>query len=207
VIRRFAGCCIALGLILSGAVSLQAQMPGPFSADMKVEMENGMSSAGKLYFSDKKVRMEMNTMGRQNVVIRDESSKVTYMLMPQQRMYMEMPAGAMPQRRGADWQAYDASNPCAMMTDMTCQKLGTETVDGNLCTKWQLTGTGERAGTKVTVWIDQKTGIPIKSQTPRGSMELTNIQQGPQSASLFEVPAGYQKMDMGNMMQNMQRQH
>jgi hypothetical protein len=30
---------------------------------------------------------------------------------------------------------------------------------------------------------------------------LTNIQEGEPAASLFQIPAGYTKMDMGNMMQ------
>jgi hypothetical protein len=31
-------------------------------------------------------------------------------------------------------------------------------------------------------------------------MEMTNIKEGPQDASLFEVPAGYQKVEMGGGM-------
>jgi hypothetical protein len=32
---------------------------------------------------------------------------------------------------------------------------------------------------------------------------LTNIKEGEPAASLFEIPSGYQKMDMGSMMQGM----
>jgi hypothetical protein len=39
------------------------------------------------------------------------------------------------------------------------------------------------------------------------TMELLNIKEGPQSPSLFEVPAGYQKFDMSNMMRNLQQQN
>ncbi len=34
-------------------------------------------------------------------------------------------------------------------------------------------------------------------------MELTNIKEAPQPASLFEIPADYQKMDMSEMMKKM----
>jgi len=33
---------------------------------------------------------------------------------------------------------------------------------------------------------------------------MRNIQEGAQPASLFEIPAGYTKMDMGSMMQQKQ---
>jgi hypothetical protein len=32
-------------------------------------------------------------------------------------------------------------------------------------------------------------------------MELRNIKEGPQPASLFEIPSDYTKFDMGSMMQ------
>ena len=54
-------------------------------------------------------------------------------------------------------------------------------------------------------WLDPKLRFPVKWQGKDGSGEMRNIQEGPQPASLFEVPAGYTKMDMGGMMQ--QRQH
>jgi hypothetical protein len=41
----------------------------------------------------------------------------------------------------------------------------------------------------------------VKWETKNSSGELRNIQEGPQPASLFEVPAGFTKMDMGGMMQ------
>ena len=44
--------------------------------------------------------------------------------------------------------------------------------------------------------------LPSASTGPKnGSGEMQNIKEGPQPASLFEIPAGYTKMDMGGMMQ------
>jgi len=45
----------------------------------------------------------------------------------------------------------------------------------------------------------------VKWQGKNDGGELHDIQEGSQPASLFEIPAGYTKMDMGSMMQ--QRQH
>jgi hypothetical protein len=44
----------------------------------------------------------------------------------------------------------------------------------------------------------------VKWQGKDSGGELRNIQEGSQPASLFEVPAGYTKMDMGGMMQRKQ---
>ena len=204
MIRRFAVCFFTLSLILLAAVPLLAQVVTPFSADMKFASAKGMAGTGKLYFSGNKVRMEMSARGQETIIISDQTRKIAYMLMPQQRMYMEMPTNAQGAgRRGPDWQTYDPTNPCQGLADTTCQKIGTEVVNGSVCTKWQFTG--KSTSSNRTVWIDHKTGIPIKSLSADGTtMELSNIQQGPQSPGLFEVPAGYKKFDMGGMMQNMQ---
>jgi outer membrane lipoprotein-sorting protein len=54
-------------------------------------------------------------------------------------------------------------------------------------------------------WLDPKLRFPVKWQTKSSNGELRNIQEGAQPASLFEVPAGFTKMDMGGMM--MQQPH
>lgn len=200
VIRRFAFCGTALLLIALAGLPLLAQVPSPFSSDMKFASPKGMSGTGRLYFAGQKVRMEMNAQGHDSIMISDRSLKIAYLVMPQQKMYMEMSTDR-PQH-GPNWQAYDAASPCKTLSDTTCEKIGTEVVDGRMCNKWKFNS----SSSSHTVWIDQKNGIPIRSLMSDGTtMELTNIKEGPQSASLFEVPAGYQKMDMGNMMRNAPR--
>jgi hypothetical protein len=46
-----------------------------------------------------------------------------------------------------------------------------------------------------TAWIDKKLNFAIKWEGEKTVAELQNIQEGPQDASLFEVPKDYQKMD------------
>jgi hypothetical protein len=41
----------------------------------------------------------------------------------------------------------------------------------------------------------------VKWEGKSNSGELRNIQEGAQPASLFEIPAGFTKMDLGGMMQ------
>jgi Domain of unknown function (DUF4412) len=176
-----------------------AQMPKPFSADVTVTpvREKGHSMAGKVYFGGKKFRMDSSMEGHDSIIISDPANKVGYLLMPQQKMYMEMRQDGMMGRRGPDMRAYDASNPCAAEEGVTCKKVGTETVNGRMCDKWEFTRGG--ANTR-TVWIDKANYIPIKTVEANGTaVEFKNIKEDPQPASLFEIPAGYQKMDMGMM--------
>jgi hypothetical protein len=44
----------------------------------------------------------------------------------------------------------------------------------------------------------------VKTDDLNGGIELHNIQEGSQPASLFEIPAGYTKFDMGAMMRQRQ---
>lgn len=72
-------------------------------------------------------------------------------------------------------------------------------VNGRSTDKWEFT---DRKGVgSHTAWVDQKLGFPIRTQHRDGmTMELTNINEGPQPASVFQVPAGYEKFDLGRMM-------
>jgi outer membrane lipoprotein-sorting protein len=197
--RRWIGCCLLLFLSLP----LLAQKPPQFSADVKMTGTGAQPlSTGKVFFGGEKVRIEMNAQGHQAIMISDSAGKAAYMLMPEQHMYMDLSNLAGHQNR-PDWRAYDAANPCLGMADTTCRKAGTEVVDGRSCDKWQFTEKGKTASDR-TVWIDQKSGIPVKTAMSNGNiLELTNIKEAPQSASLFEIPEGYQKFDMGDIMRGM----
>jgi len=188
--------------LMTVATLLAQVLPSQFSADMKTT-GRGMSSTGKLYFGGPKVRMDIASQGHQSIMITDTQRKVSYMLMPDQHMYMEMSTAMQGAKRSPDWRVYDPAHPCANVPDTTCERLGPGIADGRLCDKWKFSNS-KRASSQTT-WIDQKTGIPIRTETSDGTvMELTNIKEGAQSASLFEIPSGYTKMDMGAMMQGAQ---
>jgi hypothetical protein len=189
-----------LFILIAGSFAL-AQVPSipPFSADMKTSGSGGHDSTGKMYWGGSRIRMDMNSQGQNVSMINDMPKKTGYMIMHQQRMYMEITAGnPMSQRmRAPDIKPYDPANPCASREGYTCKKVGTETVNGRSCDKWEITG----PQSKQTVWIDQKLHFPIRSVSSDGNtMDLTNVKEGSQPASLFEVPAGYSKMDLGGMM-------
>jgi outer membrane lipoprotein-sorting protein len=202
---------VVFAVVFCLSLPLLAQAPAmpQFSAEMKMTTKAG-SAAGKLYFGGQKIRVEMTTQGHSVIMINDTQRKVSDMLMPEQKMYMETSTDSsqMPQRgpmaaakQPAEMHSYDPSNPCAGNSGTTCQKLGSESVNGRQCDKWQFSNA--KGGTQ-TLWIDQKLHFPIRTQSSDSTWELSNVKEGAPEASLFEIPAGYQKFDMGAMMQGMQ---
>jgi len=186
----------------------------PFSADMEFTSNRGASAmhemSGKVYVNQDHMRMDMNGGPAGGMVtITNFATKTTDMLMQAQRMYMEFNSdqgmtGRRPGMAPNIKPVADPNNPCAGDSGMTCKNLGVEEVNGRPCDHWQMT---DKNGRVFNSWIDQKLHFPIKSVTPDTTWQLTNIKEGEPEASLFEVPAGYRKMDMSQMMQGMQGMH
>jgi hypothetical protein len=176
----------------------------PFSADMQFSSTRGSSTHemdGKIYLTQGHMRMEMQAGPRgQSIMITDFATKTTDMLIPQQHMYMEFTADETQMHRPGMMPSVkpfrDPSNPCASEDGTTCKNLGVEQVNGRSCDHWQITN---KDGKVSNVWIDQKIHFPIKTVTDDGTWQLSNIQEGQPDASLFQIPAGYHKMDMGGM--------
>jgi len=194
------------GLLLLAASAVFAQRPLPFSADISATMNNGDKMTGKWYFTPFFLRFDVTSMKSEREkdasmsgkvsAIGDEDKETLYLLMPQQRMYMEftyksrnMPPGFRPLLR-----LRSKDDICAKDGERTCKLLGTETVDGRSCDKWEVT---YKDNTKGILWIDQKVYFPIKLIVDDGMViEFTNIKEGTQNPSLFKLPSGYKLFDL-----------
>jgi Domain of unknown function (DUF4412) len=197
----------ALLLLAHLAAAQTAMQLQSFSADMQFNSTRGgemtRDMTGKMYFGTGHMRMDVQGGGRgSSVIITDFKTQTVDILMPEQHLYLEHKAGAMP-GHGPDMMPNvkplrDPSNPCAGEEGMTCKRIGVEEVNGRTCDHWQII---DKNGKVANVWIDQKLHFPIKTVSEDSTLTLSNIKEGEPSASLFEIPAGYTKMDMGNMMQ------
>lgn len=170
----------------------------PFSADVQ-SSGHGDEMNGKIHWSGGSMRLDMKKDGKDITMINNVPKKVSYIMMNDQRMYMEMAGDRNPMARRMNTpqiKPFDPQNPCADQEGYTCNKVGTESVNGRSCDKWEIKGPN---GTD-TVWIDQKIHFPVRSVSSDGAtFNLTNIKEGPQPDSDFEVPAGYRKFDFGAM--------
>jgi hypothetical protein len=198
----FASLAVTSLFLAAGVAYAQAE----FSADI-VENAKTDKSDGKIYVGSGKLRFESadkSDLRKGGVFIMDMSTLVYDVLIPQQHMYMEMTSETV-ENRGmyGFFRSGDVENACADWLKLkrneggTCHKAGDETVNGRSTVKYE--GTNTR-GEKSTVWLDAKLRFPVKWEDSTNGGEMRNIQEGSQPASLFAIPAGYTKVDLGNMM-------
>jgi hypothetical protein len=196
-------CFFAL-LLAAGFALAQAE----FSAELVDLQKAGTPSQAKIYLGKDRIRIEPQNAGPRGgaAVIMNYATQTGTVLMPQQHMYMEMPAQAQSQRMSyasAFFRAGDVEDACGDWQKMghngaSCHKVGSETVNGRATVKYESTSTN---GDVSHFWLDPKLRFPVKAESKNSSWEFRNIQEGSQPASLFEIPAGFTKMDLGGMMQ------
>lgn len=198
-------CCLLAVILLAGMGVAQTEFSGEI-----VDNQKGDAPQAKIYSGKDKMRFESATADPKagGAVIVNLATHTSTVLMPQRQMYMEMPPQMAGQRMNYTlFRVGDMDNACSEWLAQprnkggTCKKVGNETVNGRSTVKYEGTNANGDTG---TVWIDPKLRFPVKWQGKNNSWELRNIQEGSQPASLFEVPEGYTKFDMGTMMQ---RQH
>lgn len=166
-----------------------------YSADSYMEM-NDMIIKSRVYHAKDKERREQNISGTNQVFIVRFDKNLTWMLMPEQKAYMEM------DMKEGKKQSKDI-NDC----DIRQKSVGQETVNGLRTTKNKISMTcpGDNAYDG-TMWVT-KDGIMVKMDATltgrdvKGTMkiELKNIKIARQDPKLFEIPAGYSKMGLGGL--------
>jgi hypothetical protein len=172
-----------------------------FSADFSVTRDGENDTAtGKWYYAwysaGSKVRVEIFTRHNNVITILDDHARTSYLLIPRQLKYLEIHGygphpGAQAYRDLMHLQRWASANPCNNRPSATCKDAGPETVNGHNCEKWEVID--EYSG-KQTVWIDQKSYLPLRQKDPNGVIEFTNIKIEPQADTLFVVPAEYERL-------------
>jgi hypothetical protein len=179
---------VAVILFLSGS-SIAAE----FSADLILK-QGGTNTTGKVYVKGDKTRQEFVQQGQKQVTIMRPDKGVTWVLMPEEKIYMEMSS-----QGGA---TYDPQLDQNIKDKAEIKLLGKETINGYICDKYQYIYRDTSMGT-LTQWISKQLNYPIKSEykSPSGYMltEYKNIQEGNVQDSLFEVPGNYMLMSVPGM--------
>jgi len=202
-------------LMAVATLALQAQAwAAPFEGVATYKLLSGKDKSPKeMTFSIKgdKFRTDVAEKGRKGSMIMDMKSKKMIILMPDEKKYMEMSLdGKMGQGK--------AKNAGKLV------KTGkTETIAGYKAEEWAYEGGKD----KLSIWGTKDLGgwtpmnspeggkgpqfdIPaelkdgsffmLRVSGDKGGMEATKVEKKSLEASLFEVPSGYAKMDMGGMM-------
>jgi hypothetical protein len=203
---------VRLLCIVLFSLSVMAYGQDEFSADLyNADPGKNPAAQAKIYMAKNKVRIEpQQHSGPGGLVIFNFSTQITDVLVPERKMYMEFASGQGPQQRAFSYfRPSDVQNACGDWQKLatnrggTCKKVGNETVNGRDTVKYEGMQTD---GSTSYVWLDPALRFPVKWQGKNSGGELRNISVGSQPSSLFEVPAGYQKMEMGGvgMPPNMQ---
>ena len=156
-----------------------------FSADVVNQM-GGQTMQMKMYVANDKVR----SVSAVTITIARMDQKVSSILMPSERTYMEQPIDP----------TMAAKTSRTVPGEFERVSMGEETVNGQAAEKYKISFNGPEGRQSIYQWA-RKDGIPVRVQAVDGSwvVDYQNINAGPQPASLFEVPPGYQKMGLPGM--------
>jgi hypothetical protein len=204
----------AASLILAAPAFAGPGINAEYSAEEVVETADGVTKS-KVYSTPTMERREMSDGGQQMISIARHDKKVTWILMPEEKMFMSMPIGQSPSKKE------DKTDLSAYKIDTT--PMGQETLNGVVMNKAKMIMTGKDGSKMGGFMWTTKEGIIAKldalsvekGQKDRFKLEMSNLKIGKQPADLFEIPKGYEKMDMdamgamegmgdmGNMMKGM----
>jgi hypothetical protein len=183
------------GLLLLVWMSLPA-LAQEFSADL-VRQKPAGAAKSKVSVSGNKVRLETAAQAHANYVILSLAKQQSAMVLPDSKSYVLSPPGQVPSSIPF-FSIDDPDNACAAWEKSvgkpkTCTKVGDDTINGRSAVKY--TGTSGNGDTG-TAWVDRKLRFVVKWEGEKGAAELQGIQEGPQAASLFEIPSDYEKLDL-----------
>jgi hypothetical protein len=170
--------------------------PTQYRVDVVTTQASGAVLKIRLYVDGDKRRTEQDTHNGPLALILRGDINLMYTVMVSRKAYR---VGPLDQDLLKSLTHYEL--PKEMLQSK--QKIGTETVKGQLCDEYQFsTATGKTdtgAGTNKDVlghiWISKSTHLPVASETKSAETEWQNLEIGPQDASLFAPPVGFQRID------------
>jgi hypothetical protein len=182
---------------LTGSLLLLAvpALSQEFSADL-VRQKPQNAAGTKVSVSGDKVRFAVTGQKSSSFALINVAQRTSTMVLPDAQSYVVSPPGHIASSIPL-FHIDDPENACpawekSMDNPGTCKKIGDDTVNGRAAVKYS--GAMENGDTG-TAWIDRQLNFVIKWEGEKTVAELQNIQEGPQDASLFEVPSKYQKLD------------
>ncbi|MBN2634562.1 MAG: DUF4412 domain-containing protein [Bacteroidales bacterium] len=178
------------------SISLSAQFRGKMNFNTM-----GKTRSFTVYSAIEGYRYEFNEDGQQGVIIVKSDSQQVIILMPQQKMAMKS----------------SPDNPMSMMNDPLrafeqnktsgiLKETGKETINGIPCTKSVLYNRENPSQKMFTMWYSDKYKFPMKmvnhiDGSQNSGMEMSDVEPWTPDPQSFEIPPGYQVMDVPAMPQ------
>jgi hypothetical protein len=187
-----------------------------FSADL-VDSSNPAlpPTHNPVFVQGDKMRMELRdveTPMSSGIVLLDFQQQTATVVLPEQHIYLD--AIALDFARKLEWHFFrPASAEDACVTWMktavhgkfptACKNTGVEMVNGRASYKYE--GNGISGIPDATLWVDQSLGVLMKVDGQGAHLEMQNLREAPQTSTLFEIPAGFQKMSASQLFLNAPR--
>jgi len=160
-----------------------------FSADMLITAPDGTKMTNHMAVDDGKVRTDIQVHGMNMVaIIRPDEGKV-YSVMMDQKMVMVMPY---------DPEKYKDQMAAATGVGGKFDLVGPDMVDGVACTKYKETS---KEGQTYFVWVDANKTLVKMVSNDNTVILFKNYKAGPQDATQFEPPAGFQTVQLPGVQQ------
>ncbi len=183
------GGMIAVGMNQAAEVS---EVTTPFRAEARMSAE-GEQVNSVIYFDDGRLREELSVKGQGVVMLYRQDGGKAQMIMPM-GMYMEFDLGAGQNEQMDEYRLVERT------------ELGRETVNGFDTTRYRVIYEGPDGRYQGDAWFtDENIGVRCDMTASEGGestrvlFEITKLELGDQADSLFEIPAGYRKFDLGAM--------
>jgi outer membrane lipoprotein-sorting protein len=186
-----AGCCLLCPASLPAEEGTPPfAMEKQYSAEMTITTKAGMTLQLKSYVDGDKMRSEMTMNGMDMATIVRKDKQKIYQVMVSQKMVMELPY---------DPDKFKGSTAASFGPEGKFELVGPDIVDGVACMKYKVTS--DKNKQIFYFWLDAARKAPVEMAAEDGSFtaKWKNFKTGPQDASLFELPAGYQVMAMPAM--------
>lgn len=195
------GAVFAVAVMLTGGAAAQAEglpfgQPKVAYSGVTVTEIAGQTMETRVYYTPGHQRNEVETAVGPQVMLLDFEKRVSYMLLPLGKSYMEMPMGA--HGMGGTEAREDPEG------SVEHEVVGRETIDGQETTKYRFKVTTAEGSSQGYVWLtddgilmrqEAETTTGPNDQSPgRVVITLRDLERGPQDPALFELPADYQKI-------------
>jgi len=163
-----------------------AAVPAAEFSGQMLTRERTATVLGRIFVKDGKMRQEFNDAEGQTITILRPDKKMVWVLLPQNRVYMEVPLKI-------KWPGQFIQIP----PDARQKRLvGSERISGYDAEKYEVSVAARGGLERQIFWVPAKMGVPIKVEIPdrKFSIEYKNIHEGGVADRLFEIPPGYEKV-------------
>ncbi len=155
--------------------------------DMVMAPSGEPSVTSTVWMKRNNMRMEITAEGQKMITIMNGDKQEMYMYFPEQNMAMKMDFSEAPESAVEEAVSIEQYNPTV---------IGTETVDGMLCTVVEYVVPEGSA----KMWLWQKHGFPVRMEMTASDgtsrIDWKNIEFGDISDDKFKLPAGVEIMEM-----------